>query len=59
MVTDSRGQAHYVISGTWDDKIESAKITQSSQGDNGSEDKQKMVYQTLSPKLLWKKYPLP
>ncbi|XP_036383972.1 oxysterol-binding protein 2 isoform X1 [Megalops cyprinoides] len=59
VVTDSDGQAHYILSGTWDDKIESAKIVQSSRGGSGSEGKQKTVYQTLSPKLLWKKYPLP
>lgn len=59
VVADSGGQAHYILSGTWDEKMESAKIVQSSRGGNGSEGKQKMVYQTLSPKLLWKKYPLP
>uniref|UniRef100_A0A3Q2CSJ1 Oxysterol-binding protein n=1 Tax=Cyprinodon variegatus TaxID=28743 RepID=A0A3Q2CSJ1_CYPVA len=59
VVADSGGQAHYILSGTWDDKMESAKIVQSSRGGSGSEGKQKTVYQTLSPKLLWKKYPLP
>uniref|UniRef100_A0A3B4GET5 Oxysterol-binding protein n=1 Tax=Pundamilia nyererei TaxID=303518 RepID=A0A3B4GET5_9CICH len=59
VVADSGGQAHYILSGTWDEKMESAKIVQSSRGGSGSEGKQKMVYQTLSPKLLWKKYPLP
>uniref|UniRef100_H2LQE0 Oxysterol-binding protein n=1 Tax=Oryzias latipes TaxID=8090 RepID=H2LQE0_ORYLA len=59
VVADSSGQAHYILSGTWDDKMESAKILQSSRGGSGSEGKQKTVYQTLSPKLLWKKYPLP
>ncbi|XP_047447848.1 oxysterol-binding protein 2 isoform X3 [Mugil cephalus] len=59
VVADSGGQAHYILSGTWDDKIESSKILQSSRGGSGSEGKQKTVYQTLSPKLLWKKYPLP
>uniref|UniRef100_UPI0037E8BC0C oxysterol-binding protein 2 n=1 Tax=Semicossyphus pulcher TaxID=241346 RepID=UPI0037E8BC0C len=59
VVADGGGNAHYILSGTWDDKIESAKIVQSSRGGSGSEGKQKTVYQTLSPKLLWKKYPLP
>ncbi|KAM9393214.1 oxysterol-binding protein 2 isoform 2-T2 [Pholidichthys leucotaenia] len=59
VVADSGGQAHYILSGTWDEKIESAKIIQSSRGGGGLEGKQKTVYQTLSPKLLWKKYPLP
>lgn len=59
VVADSGGQANYILSGTWDDKIESAKIIQSSRGGGGTEGKQKTVYQTLPPKLLWKKYPLP
>lgn len=59
MVEDREGTAHYILSGTWDDKMESAKIVDSSQGCGGSEGKQKTVYQTLQPKLLWKKYPLP
>uniref|UniRef100_A0A8C5HC07 Oxysterol-binding protein n=1 Tax=Gouania willdenowi TaxID=441366 RepID=A0A8C5HC07_GOUWI len=59
VVEDSEGAAHYILSGTWDDKMESAKIVDSSEGCSSSEGKQKTVYQTLQPKLLWKKYPLP
>ncbi|KAM3874540.1 oxysterol-binding protein 2 isoform 2-T2 [Diretmus argenteus] len=59
VVEDREGTAYYILSGTWDDKMESAKIVDSSQGCGGSEGKQKTVYQTLPPKLLWKKYPLP
>ncbi|CAN9504905.1 unnamed protein product [Ophioblennius macclurei] len=59
VVEDREGTAHYILSGTWDDKMESAKVVDSSQGCGGSEGKQKTVYQTLQPKLLWKKYPLP
>ncbi|XP_068102557.1 oxysterol-binding protein 2 isoform X2 [Hyperolius riggenbachi] len=59
VVTDANGKAHYVLSGTWDEKMECAKIVQSSQGNGSVEGKQKTVYQTLPPKLLWKKYPLP
>lgn len=59
VVEDREGTAHYILSGTWDDKMESAKIVESSHGGGGSEGKQKTVYQTLQPKLLWKKYPLP
>uniref|UniRef100_A0A8C3A4S5 Oxysterol-binding protein n=1 Tax=Cyclopterus lumpus TaxID=8103 RepID=A0A8C3A4S5_CYCLU len=59
VIEDREGTAHYILSGTWDDKMESAKIVDSSQGCGGSEGKQKTVYQTLQPKLLWKKYPLP
>uniref|UniRef100_A0A671RSA4 Oxysterol-binding protein n=1 Tax=Sinocyclocheilus anshuiensis TaxID=1608454 RepID=A0A671RSA4_9TELE len=59
VVMDGEGCAHYILSGTWDDKMESAKIIESSHGCGGSEGKQKTVYQTLPPKLMWKKYPLP
>uniref|UniRef100_A0A665URV7 Oxysterol-binding protein n=1 Tax=Echeneis naucrates TaxID=173247 RepID=A0A665URV7_ECHNA len=59
VVEDREGTAHYILSGTWDDRMESSKIVDSSQGCGGSEGKQKTVYQTLQPKLLWKKYPLP
>lgn len=60
VVMDVDGKAHYVMSGTWDEKMECAKIVQSSQGSTGSEGKlQKTIYQTLTPKVLWKKYPLP
>ncbi|CAM4730450.1 hypothetical protein PO909_022348 [Leuciscus waleckii] len=59
VVTDGEGSAHYILSGTWDDKMESAKIIESSHGWGGSEGKQKTVYQTRPPQLLWKKYSLP
>uniref|UniRef100_A0A673XA65 Oxysterol-binding protein n=1 Tax=Salmo trutta TaxID=8032 RepID=A0A673XA65_SALTR len=59
VVADSEGTAHHILSGTWDDKMESAKIVESSRGCGGSEGKQKTLYQTLQPKVLWKKYPLP
>lgn len=59
VVTDADGKAHYVMSGTWDERMEYSKIVQSSHGNTSSEGKQKTVYQTLTPKVLWKKYPLP
>ncbi|XP_072456026.1 oxysterol-binding protein 2 isoform X2 [Notamacropus eugenii] len=59
VVTDSKEKAHYVLSGSWDEKMECAKIVQSSHSSPSTEGKQKMVYQTLPAKLLWKKYPLP
>lgn len=59
VIEDSEGTANYILSGTWDERMESSKIVDSSQGCGGSEGKQKTVYQTLQPKLLWKKYPLP
>ncbi|XP_030439429.1 oxysterol-binding protein 2 isoform X1 [Gopherus evgoodei] len=59
VVTDADGKAHYVMSGTWDENMECSKIVQSSHSSTSSEGKQKTVYQTLAPKVLWKKYPLP
>uniref|UniRef100_A0AAY4B2A1 Oxysterol-binding protein n=1 Tax=Denticeps clupeoides TaxID=299321 RepID=A0AAY4B2A1_9TELE len=59
VVMDIEDKAHYILSGTWDDKMEYAKIVESNRGCGGTDTKQKTVYQTLPPKLLWKKYPLP
>ncbi|KAK1792211.1 hypothetical protein P4O66_012167 [Electrophorus voltai] len=59
VVADGEGQAHYILSGTWDERMESAKIVQRNRGNSGTEGKQKTIYQTLAPRLLWKKCPLP
>ncbi|KAM7051425.1 oxysterol-binding protein 2 isoform 3-T3 [Molossus nigricans] len=59
VVSDGQGKAHYVLSGTWDEQMECAKIVQSSPSSPSLDGKQKTVYQTLPAKLLWKKYPLP
>ncbi|KAM6972754.1 oxysterol-binding protein 1 [Aplochiton taeniatus] len=60
VVTDKEGKAHYVLSGTWDEKMEFSRVMQSSKGgEMGSEGKQKTVYQTLKAKELWRKNPLP
>uniref|UniRef100_A0A4W5RJY9 Oxysterol binding protein n=1 Tax=Hucho hucho TaxID=62062 RepID=A0A4W5RJY9_9TELE len=59
VVTDKEGKAHYVLSGTWDEKMEFSRVMQSNKGENGTEGKQKTVYQTLKAKELWKKNPLP
>ncbi|XP_037366794.1 oxysterol-binding protein 2 isoform X2 [Talpa occidentalis] len=59
VVSDNQGKAHYVLSGSWDEQMECAKIVQSSPSSPNMEGKQKTVYQTLPAKLLWKKYPLP
>ncbi|XP_031441319.1 oxysterol-binding protein 2 isoform X2 [Clupea harengus] len=59
VVMDGDDTAHYILSGTWDDKMDYAKIVDRSGGCGGPEARQKTVYQTLPPKLLWKKYPLP
>ncbi|CAM9337687.1 unnamed protein product [Lampetra planeri] len=59
VVTDNDGKAHYVLSGTWDDKMEFSRVMQSSKSENGTEGKQRTVYQTLKAKEIWKKNPLP
>ncbi|KAF7225426.1 transcript variant X2 [Nothobranchius furzeri] len=59
VVTDKDGKAHYVLSGTWDERMEFSRIMQSSKGENGSEGRQRTVYQTLKAKEIWKKNPLP
>ncbi|XP_013875660.1 oxysterol-binding protein 1 isoform X2 [Austrofundulus limnaeus] len=59
VVTDKNGKAHYVLSGTWDEKMEFSRIMQSTKGENGTEGRQKTVYQTLKPKEIWRKNPLP
>ncbi|XP_017316496.1 oxysterol-binding protein 1 isoform X3 [Ictalurus punctatus] len=60
VVTDKDGKAHYVLSGTWDEKMEFSRVMQSSRGgENGAEGRQKTVYQTLKARELWRKTPLP
>ncbi|XP_075390036.1 oxysterol-binding protein 2 isoform X2 [Tenrec ecaudatus] len=59
VVSDSQGKAHYVLSGSWDEQMECAKVVQSGPSSPTLDGKQKTIYQTLPAKLLWKKYPLP
>ncbi|XP_019718176.1 oxysterol-binding protein 1-like isoform X2 [Hippocampus comes] len=59
VVTDKDGKAHYVLSGTWDEKMEFSRIMQSSKSESGAEGKQRTVYQTLKAKEIWRKNPLP
>ncbi|XP_076150782.1 oxysterol-binding protein 1 isoform X4 [Alosa pseudoharengus] len=60
VVTDKEGKAHYVLSGTWDEKMELSRVMQSSRGgENGTEGRQKTVYQTLKAREIWRKTPLP
>lgn len=60
VVMDKDGKAHYVLSGTWDEKLEFSRVMQSSRGgENGAEGKQKTVYQTLKAREIWRRNPLP
>ncbi|XP_036843696.1 oxysterol-binding protein 2 [Oncorhynchus mykiss] len=58
-VMDKDGKAHYVLPGTWDEKMEFPRVMQSSKGENGTQGQQKTVYQTLKGRELWWKNPLP
>lgn len=60
VVMDKDGKAHYVLSGTWDEKMEFSRVMQSSRGgENGTEGKHKTVYQTLKAREVWRRNPLP
>ncbi|XP_058877718.1 oxysterol-binding protein 1-like isoform X2 [Acipenser ruthenus] len=59
VVTDSSGKAHFILSGTWDEKMDYSRVMQSTRGENGAEGRQKTVYQTLRAKDLWRRNPLP
>ncbi|XP_072106969.1 uncharacterized protein [Mobula birostris] len=59
VVTDNAGKAHYILSGTWDEKMEYSRVLQSSKGVNGTEGRQKTVYETLRGKELWKRHKIP
>ncbi|XP_069768893.1 oxysterol-binding protein 1-like isoform X3 [Narcine bancroftii] len=59
LVTDSAGKAHFVLSGTWDEKMECSRVLQSSHGVNGAEGRQKTVYETLRSRELWRKHQIP
>lgn len=59
VVTDNTGKAHYILSGTWDEKMEYSRVLQSSKGVNGTEGRQKTVYETLRGKELWKRHKIP
>lgn len=50
VITDSKGEAQYVLSGTWDDKIEGAKVIGTDEPTKG-----KFEYQTDAPIVLWQR----
>ncbi|XP_022252408.1 oxysterol-binding protein 1-like [Limulus polyphemus] len=51
VVTDKEGTANWVLQGTWDHKIEGARVV----GSEGSV-RGKPVLETATPKVLWKRY---
>ena len=52
MITDKAGKARWVVQGTWDEKLEGAKVLQT------IENKGKTVYETGPTKLLWQRRPI-
>lgn len=50
VVTDSSGNARWVLQGTWDAKIETSKVI----GAHGSV-KGKPLLETTTPKVLWRR----
>uniref|UniRef100_A0A8C8ABA1 Oxysterol-binding protein n=1 Tax=Otus sunia TaxID=257818 RepID=A0A8C8ABA1_9STRI len=57
-VTDPTGKVHFVLLGTWDEKMDCYKVTLGS-GDNGAEGRQRAHEAEDSRVLLWKRNPLP
>ncbi|XP_043539007.1 oxysterol-binding protein 1-like [Chiloscyllium plagiosum] len=56
VVSDSMGKAHFILSGTWDEKMEYSRVLHSSKGENSAEGRQKTVYETLRGKELWRRH---
>ncbi|KRZ58649.1 Oxysterol-binding protein 2, partial [Trichinella nativa] len=54
VVTDKDGVVYWVLKGTWDDHMECAKVIGQSEKHSSSD---KPVYETMPPKLLWKRNP--
>ena len=53
IITDSSGVARWVLQGTWDDKIEGAKVINTVETNKG-----KVVYETGPQRVMWqRRYP--
>jgi len=53
VIQDSAGQVQYVLSGTWDDKLEGAPVLNTIESSKG-----KVMYETGETKVLWqRRYP--
>jgi len=54
VIQDSTGHVRYVLSGTWDDKLEGAPVLNTIESSKG-----KVMYETGETKVLWqRRYPL-
>lgn len=53
VITDSHDKAMYVLSGTWDDRLEGARVLNTVKTGKGN-----VVYETGETKVLWqRRYP--
>jgi len=53
VIQDSAGHVRYVLSGTWDDKLEGAPVLNTIESSKG-----KVMYETGETKVLWqRRYP--
>ncbi|XP_061335276.1 oxysterol-binding protein 1 [Pezoporus flaviventris] len=57
-VTDPAGKVHFVLLGTWDEKMDCYRVSLGP-GDNGAEGRQRAHEAEESRVLLWKRNPLP
>lgn len=54
VVVNSRGEAEWVLNGTWDNKMEASRVVNR----HGSSSKGKPILETSTPKIIWKKNPI-
>ncbi|ELT99009.1 hypothetical protein CAPTEDRAFT_179200 [Capitella teleta] len=53
VITDASGQARWVLQGTWDERVEAAKVIKTVESGKG-----KIVYETAEAKVMWqRRYP--
>jgi len=53
VITDATGKARWIVQGTWDDKMEGAKVLKTVESSRG-----KVIYETGEPIVMWqRRYP--
>ena len=53
MITDAAGKARWIVQGTWDEKMEGAKVLKTVESSKG-----KVIYETGEPIVMWqRRYP--
>ena len=54
VITDTNSKARWIVQGTWDEKMEGAKVLNTVEKSSG-----KLIYETGEPKMMWqRRYPL-